>query len=105
MYMYTYISEWFISFICYLELLCGFLFDNHWKCFCYHSVVEEADEAFASKTSTATTTGEPGILNCNPTSFFLSYKCRHCYINHCFLASINDWVNKLDGAYANVGNL
>ena len=62
----------------------------HWKCFYYYSTMEVADEVLASKTSTSTTTGDHGILNCNPTSFFLSYKCRHCYSNHCFLASIDD---------------
>ena len=65
--------------------------------------MEVADEALASKASTSTTTGEHCIINFNPTSFFLSFKFKLCYFDHCFLASINDWVNKLDGAYVNVG--
>ena len=71
--MYTYISDLFIPFICYLELLYGFLidFDNHWKWSYYHSIVDVADEVPASVPSTSTTTGEHGIFNCNSTSFSL----------------------------------
>ena len=56
-------------------------------------LVEMADQVFVSKTSTSTAADEDYIyipvIKCISSSFFLLYKCGHCYINH-FMASIND---------------